>query len=191
MSIRVVTGTGFHGEAKRKAREALEQLGLSYSGDLVLGATDILLCGEELDLTNEKVKVARLWQLPIVSLDWLSACTTESRVLRTDRYLIRLRDDSEPPPMPGDAAASPSQHRVSDLRSSYPPTRLSRGRSSKEGSSQAAEPAGCSPKSPTSFLSQPFEILRSKKSSLTQQEAAEARFSAFQELAHSPAAERC
>lgn len=123
---------------------------------------------------------------PAVSLDWLSACTTESRVLRTDRYLIRLRDDSEPPPMPGDAAASPSQHRVSDLRSSYPPTRLSRGRSSKEGSSQAAEPAGCSPKSPTSFLSQPFEILRSKKSSLTQQEAAEARFSAFQELAHSP-----
>ena len=57
--------TGFHGESRKRTKEQCEHLGLSYSGDLVLGVSDILLCGEGVNLSNEKVVVARLWQLPI------------------------------------------------------------------------------------------------------------------------------
>lgn len=132
-----------------------------------------------------QIVMARLWQLSIVSHDWVKACQAAKRVVRTEDFLIdfsQWETDAQLAQQQGlDDLSGPvsSLHSTGsnsfDLRSSYPPSGLSRMRtvSVKEDSWHDKEPVS-SPKSPVSILTEPFELLRSRMSGSKRAPAAHA-----------------
>ena len=103
-----------------------------------------------------------------MSLEWLSASSSAGEVLETDEYLIRLSSyEAEAAPQLQVSRRSTEQQPesaqgCSDYRSSYPPARLAHMGSKDKNEAGHNSPGAFG--SPTSLLTQPFELLRCMRS---------------------------
>ena len=130
----VITGTGFWGPERAAIRELAGLAGLSYSGDLVRGATTHLVLAPQAGAAaSRKLHKAAEWGVPVVRLGWLVDSIAAGQLQPVQPYLLDIEDEpaaapaaAEAPgwqqqqqqaPAAGAGQAWPERHRPSSIAS--------------------------------------------------------------------------